>query len=106
MEEVTPYLPPGISPNGKGIGPRLQMLVYLFYVTSGIPLRHLAVASGKFIIHKLCGEQIYGKNLRFGLVLDPFAVLIQYGGEAKEVLVEYCTSWEDISVNTVIILRN
>jgi hypothetical protein len=32
--------------------------------------------------------------------------LIQYRGKAEEVLVEYCSSGEDVSVNTVIILRN
>ena len=50
LEEVGPWLPLGASRNGKGISPRLQLLVFLFYVTSGIPFRHLAVASGKFII--------------------------------------------------------
>ena len=50
LEEVGPWLPLGASRNGKGIIPRLQLLVFLFYVTSGIPFRHLAVASGKFII--------------------------------------------------------
>ena len=52
LEEVGPWLPLGASRNGKGIIPRLQLLVFLFYVTSGIPFRHLAVASGKFIIQK------------------------------------------------------
>ena len=61
LEEVGPWLPLGASRNGKGIIPRLQLLVFLFYVTSGIPFRHLAVASGKFIIYKSYRELLFFK---------------------------------------------
>ena len=61
LEEVGPWLPLGASRNGKGIIPRLQLLVFLFYVTSGIPFRHLAVASGKFIIYKSYRELFFFK---------------------------------------------
>ena len=46
MEEVGGWLPQNLSRNGMGINPRLQLLIFLFYVTSGMPIRHLAVAVG------------------------------------------------------------
>lgn len=46
MEEVGGWLPQNMSRNGMGINPRLQLLIFLFYVTSGMPIRHLAVAVG------------------------------------------------------------
>ena len=46
MAECEPWLPPGLSSNGKSISPRLQILIFLYYVTGNIPSRHLALASG------------------------------------------------------------
>ena len=46
LAEVEPWLPQGLSTNGKSISPRLQVLIFLYYVTGAIPFRHLAVAAG------------------------------------------------------------
>ena len=46
MAECEPWLPPGLSSNGKSISPRLQILIFLYYVTGNIPFRHLALAAG------------------------------------------------------------
>ena len=43
-------IPLGLSSNGKSISPRLQLMIFLYYVTGDIPARHLAVAAGKDII--------------------------------------------------------
>ena len=46
LAECEPWLPPGLSSNGKSISPRLQILIFLYYVTGSIPFRHLALAAG------------------------------------------------------------
>ena len=46
LAECEPWLPAGLSTNGKSISPRLQLLIFLYYVTGAIPFRHLAVAAG------------------------------------------------------------
>ena len=40
------HIPLGLSSNGKSISPRLQLMIFLYYVTGDIPARHLAVAAG------------------------------------------------------------
>ena len=45
LAECEPWLPPGLSSNGKSISPRLQILIFLYYVMGAIPYCHLAVAA-------------------------------------------------------------
>ena len=64
LAECEPWLPPGLSSNGKSISPRLQILIFLYYVTGAIPFCHLAVAAGvkkstcKKIIRKVVNSLI------------------------------------------------
>ena len=46
LAECEPWLPPGLSSNGRSISPWLQILIFLYYVTGAIPFCHLAVAAG------------------------------------------------------------
>ena len=46
LAECEPWLPQGLSTNGKSISPRLQLLIFLYYITGSIPNRHLALAAG------------------------------------------------------------
>ena len=46
LAECEPWLPQGLSTNGKSISLQLQVLIFLYYVTRAIPFRHLAVAAG------------------------------------------------------------
>jgi hypothetical protein len=46
MDEIMPYMPPGLSSNGKSITPKERMLVFLFFASGSLFNNHASYAHG------------------------------------------------------------